>query len=445
MEEKKRGRGRPRKIDKKIEEKESKLSEIKKNQDKLSAKAKARAKQKAEEIIEKDKLKSEIKNDSTEHPKDDSLNNTVDLKSEDSAVAEQGQSDDLKQDTSATSSDSDFNIDIPEDIDIPNEVQEYLSDDYIPDLNIPNDDFDPLKESVIKRKYTDGHLGKREDVQSVDAGDGKDDVDSGTDKPIEPLEPSIPEPEIKQTEPTIELQDKTINKEGGQAQTQTHKAQPKPLINQDLSDLSPNQKRKAAEKTADALVKTYAQLVPVPFKYMSSFNIRKLEKRHMNDELDMYMQVMEDGTRVKDYCEKVNDEVDKIFVVTEEMQKEIKEPLVDVLLEQGFALTPSQRLLLAVGGQIVQMGITSIQLLQQNRSAIEQFKNFHKESKENEEKQEQKRVNDATEKSKAEERKRHEEEELEKELKTDEKIDIPSTEQEESITVEEYLQDDERT
>ena len=63
------------------------------------------------------------------------------------------------------------------------------------------------------------------------------------------------------------------------------------------------------------------------------------------------------------------------------MQEEIKDPLIDVLLENNFALTPTQRLVMVVGGQIVQMGITAIQFMQQNSNAMESFKKFHEENK----------------------------------------------------------------
>ncbi len=64
------------------------------------------------------------------------------------------------------------------------------------------------------------------------------------------------------------------------------------------------------------------------------------------------------------------------------MQEEIKDPLVDVLLENDIALTPTQRLLMVVGGQIIQMGISTLQFMHQNKEALKMFQQFHQESKE---------------------------------------------------------------
>ena len=61
----------------------------------------------------------------------------------------------------------------------------------------------------------------------------------------------------------------------------------------------------------------------------------------------------------------------------EQKQKnELREPLIDVLLEQELALTPTQRLLMAVGGHLTTLGISAFQLAQNNKMALETFKQF---------------------------------------------------------------------
>jgi hypothetical protein len=156
----------------------------------------------------------------------------------------------------------------------------------------------------------------------------------------------------------------------------------KPSINSNLEDLSPSQKRKAAEQSADALLLAYGNIAPIPFKKISSFNLGKLDNAHLKGEVDKDMVIAEDGTTVKSYCEGVNQQVEQTFEITKEMKDEIRPPLIEVLLENNFALTPTQRLLMAVGGQIVTMGLTSFQFMQQNKAAMNQFKAFHKENKE---------------------------------------------------------------
>jgi hypothetical protein len=51
--------------------------------------------------------------------------------------------------------------------------------------------------------------------------------------------------------------------------------------------------------------------------------------------------------------------------------------LIDVLLEQDLALTPTQRLMLAVGGHLITMGFSAFQLAQNNKQALETFEKFH--------------------------------------------------------------------
>jgi hypothetical protein len=219
------------------------------------------------------------------------------------------------------------------------------------DDDIPTEIPDPLDEPVISRSYT-------------------------ASAPNNVNEAPIPEPKINAQQAFASQSN--LNSSG--ASDPKGEKPPKVNVNEKLDDLSPNQKRKAAEVTADALLASYSQGFPVPFKWASSFNIGKMKKLAMEGKLDLYLQVVDDGTRVIDYAEKTNKEVDKLFTVTEEMKEEIKEPLVEVLLENNFALTPTQRLLLAVGGHAIAFTVKAVQLYQQNSHALEQFQKFHNEN-----------------------------------------------------------------
>jgi hypothetical protein len=283
---------------------------------------------------------------------------------------------------------------ISDEMDIPEEIIKELKDSSQDESfelndNLPNEDFDPLKEKVIKRSYTDGSLGNSytNDESINDINENKENITNekennnldNTNEDKIKFEPFIEEPIINPQDPFDDNNSTNINVNSDLKDENVNVK--KDPINPKLEDLSPAQKRKACEKTADALIAAYTNYVPLPFKYLSSFNMRKLEARHMNDELDKNMVVMDDGTTVESYCEQVNKQVEETFVITKEMQEEIREPLIDVLLENNAALTPTQRLIIAVGGQIIQMGITSIQFLRQNKYAIETFKKFHQENK----------------------------------------------------------------
>jgi hypothetical protein len=142
-----------------------------------------------------------------------------------------------------------------------------------------------------------------------------------------------------------------------------------------LQDLSPAQKRKAAEKTAETLMDMYCQFVPLPFKKWASFNEGKIQKLVFESKIDLSMQ-LENNITIKDYIDGTNEQVEEIFKVTDETKESIKDPLIDVLLEQDLALTPTQRLLFAVGGHIATMGFSAYQLAQNNKQALETFEKF---------------------------------------------------------------------
>lgn len=370
----------------------SNREEILKKQEELRKKSEERNAKKKADIENKNKKSDELTNSnpSEEIPNNEVAENTAsnqeanNVSSEENTISmeeksiEETSSADANQEASNTSTNPivDDSNDIPDvnpDVDIPNDIAAELegSSESGNDYNMPDDDFDPLEEKVIRRSYTDGNLGAKKD-DNISA-DGKSQTAGLGENTPPVIEPEISEPIIKTVEP-IETPDAT------KSIPKTDKPKTEP-VNPKLEDLSPNQKRKAAEKSADVLITNYANLAPLPFKKLSSFNMRKLEKRHMNDEIDMHMKIMDDGTTIHSYCEQVNLQADATFVITKEMQDEIREPLIDVLLENNFALTPTQRLIAAVGGQLLQMGMTGIQFMAQNRDAMDTFKKFHEENK----------------------------------------------------------------
>jgi hypothetical protein len=231
--------------------------------------------------------------------------------------------------------------------------------------DIPEDDFNPFAQEVEKKPYA-------QEFQKVV------ELDSNN---VPLPEAVIPEP-VKINVPIDDTIDSVSSNEAKPATPTEPTAPKKEVINPNLQDLSPTQKRKAAEQSADAMLLAYGKLVPIPFKKMSSFNMGKIQNMSLKGELDLNLVLMEDGTTVKSYCEGVNEVVDKTFEITPEMKDEIRPPLIEVLLENNLALTPTQRLIMAVGQQVVTMGLTAFQFMQQNKGALKQFKDFHNENKE---------------------------------------------------------------
>jgi hypothetical protein len=118
----------------------------------------------------------------------------------------------------------------------------------------------------------------------------------------------------------------------------------------------------------------------MPFKSWSSFKDHKIQKMAFEGKIDLEMP-LENGITVKDYIDGNNEQVEEIFKVSDETREEIKDPLIDVLLEQELALTPTQRLMLAVGSHLVTMSFSAYQLAQNNKVALETFERYHQQTK----------------------------------------------------------------
>ena len=247
--------------------------------------------------------------------------------------------------------------------------------------------FDPFSEPVIERGYTKGiNISNEQEEEDEDSGVEFDENDferpeggeSVADKITsnntedENIEEDIPEPawsNYTEGESDEEEDDDDYDEEEDEEDSGK-------LGDGNLDDLSPAQKRKSAEKTADAILQMYCKFAPTPFKSWAKFKDTTIQKMVIDGRLDLNMQ-LENGVTVKDYIDGTNEQVEEIFEVSEETQQEIKDPLVDVLLEQEIALTPTQRLLLAVGSHVVQMGFSAYQLSQNNKMALESFEKFH--------------------------------------------------------------------
>ena len=217
-------------------------------------------------------------------------------------------------------------------------------------------DFNSFEKPTIYRGYTD-------DLVRASLGDIPADE---LDQPI---------PEATYTKPIFDEEEKPKSKTLS-SNDFSYSDDVKEPLNPSLEDLNPTQKRKAANATADAFLSAYERLFPIPFKYFSSYDLVKMKKLHNKGEINIKTIVKTDGTTIESYCAGVNEEVDKIFVVTEEMKEELKPPLVEVLMEQGIAVTPFQQLMIIVGGQAINFIKPTIDLIRSKNNDMEQFIQF---------------------------------------------------------------------
>jgi hypothetical protein len=212
-------------------------------------------------------------------------------------------------------------------------------------------DYDPLDNPVIEREYT-----------------------KGVQQPVNPeqIHQEIPENKVTPQAQTEKIDDKKDST-----------GQDKPKIeNKKAEDMSNSQKRREAEKAANTIMFHYCKYSPIPFKRWASFNEKKIEQMAMEDKINLNLKFKTDKEfTVLEYVKDVNKQVEEMFSVDEETKKEIREPLIDVLMEQNLVLTPVQRLLIAVGSHLGTMAFKAWQLSAQNKQALDYFSKTYEELK----------------------------------------------------------------
>ncbi len=199
-------------------------------------------------------------------------------------------------------------------------------------------------------------------------------------------EPFIPEPVNIITETSNETigieEPKAVKADDAPKQPSAPKKEP---INPSLQEQTPKQKREGAEQMANALLLAYGEFAPIPFKKISTHNISKskIQNLHFKGELDkdMIIDTRTDTTLIE-YCEIKTNQVEGIFNITQEMKDDIRPPLIEVLMENGLAMTATQRLMMAVGTQLVGMGFKAFEIMQETKNDMKEFKRMHNEKRE---------------------------------------------------------------
>lgn len=143
-----------------------------------------------------------------------------------------------------------------------------------------------------------------------------------------------------------------------------------------FAQMSEGEQRRNAEKSATVYLRNYQQLMPIPFVMISSFNMRKMKKLHDKGEIDLNMPIREDGTTTHSYMDSYNKKVIKVFEISDEMAEELREPLVDVLMESGFVPSPMVRLCMAAAPHLAKFGQEAVKLYMEKSDDMDTFKQF---------------------------------------------------------------------
>lgn len=192
-----------------------------------------------------------------------------------------------------------------------------------------------------------------------------------------PFEEPIIERSYNKGSDTQEVQDHNNLDEAEEFTNLDESKEPTPL-----DDASDRTRQKAAEQTADTILKGYSRLAPKPFKWLAKVSESKVEKLAFSGHLDLDLEVSE-GLTFDDYMKNTNEQVDEIFEVDEDTLEEIREPLIEVLKEQSMELTPQQRLGMAVLSHLMQMFTVAMKLRSQNNRILSYQKELTKLSRTN--------------------------------------------------------------
>ncbi len=274
-------------------------------------------------------------------------------------------------------------------VDIPNPNGEISTDEISFDNDkgfndIPEEEFDLLGESTVKRGYASGEAS------------GANGGASGAASTVS--EEPIPEPKYTASAENSnagfknEFTDKGSTMNGQADQTAQNKQQSdaekerikaekeQQKANSNVKDLTPEQRKEAAAKTSEMAVEAYATYKPMPFIYFSSHDKKKLEKAHEDNEINLEGKVKKDGTTLSEYVEEFNSGVAETFKVKDETKTLLKEALYDVLMEKDIALTPTQRLVGVLAMDVVGSVVATFQLIGQRKSDMEEIKKMHAET-----------------------------------------------------------------
>lgn len=241
--------------------------------------------------------------------------------------------------------------------------------------DIPEDEFDILGETTEKRSY------------STNPTSG---TNTGNGEPVS--EDPIAEPVYSQTTQVPPAFKNDIMGDMGADTTNPNPTQPPPKTpeqeklekeaakaNSNLRDLTPNEKRDAAQKTARGLTEAYCVYVPLVFKYIAKHDTKKLEKLHKKGEIDIDIPVKRDGTTFAQYVNIYNDKVDEAFTKSDETKQAIETAVYDVLMEKDIAMTPMQRLLMVVGQDMIANTVLGIKFYMEKKDDMETLRELHEE------------------------------------------------------------------
>jgi hypothetical protein len=124
-----------------------------------------------------------------------------------------------------------------------------------------------------------------------------------------------------------------------------------------FNELSPNDKKLAAEKTTDLLLGVYDRLHWFGRKFVS-VDMEDLLDEHRRGDINMHYEAFENeddpdgGITIKEYFEDFNKQVEDEFVVSEEFKKDVRPPLERIIMKRGWGASDEMYLAFKFGEDI---------------------------------------------------------------------------------------------
>jgi hypothetical protein len=152
--------------------------------------------------------------------------------------------------------------------------------------------------------------------------------------------------------------------------------------NPSFDDMSGGNQKKSTKKFAKYIVEAVCALAEKGFVWYANKDISdaKLAEYELSNEMDLSILVtLENGQEatVKRFFQNQCVAAEQLSKFEEEEKKDMSEALSAVLLEKGVAPTPTQELLIVVGGVLVKKGAMLLSLKAQTNSLLDQLRSMN--------------------------------------------------------------------
>ncbi len=155
--------------------------------------------------------------------------------------------------------------------------------------------------------------------------------------------------------------------------------QPSQSINRDFDDMSSAKKKKSTKKFAKYIVETVCMLAEKGFVWYANKDINeaKLLEYEMNGEIDLDLMItLDEGQQgtIKDFFGLQCYKAEELSKISEEEKSDLTDSLAEVLMEKGFAPTPSQELLMVAAKILGKQALTLFTLKTQSNLVLAQLR-----------------------------------------------------------------------